>query len=144
MGTAVAAETERGKRLPQLTQKQSKIVRLQGIEGTRIESQSSEKADNMQFAQAVQALSQQVAALTAEVAQLKANNKPNEKGKQQSKGAICKHFQDVNRTFCNHCFLCGAENHYGRGCKQTKGLGNDMRLQQGDSCSQGNSCAPKV
>ena len=34
MGKAVAAETERGKRLPQLTQKHSKVVRLQGIEGT--------------------------------------------------------------------------------------------------------------
>ena len=58
MVKAVAAETERGKRLPQLTQKHSKVVRLQGIEGTHIDSQSSEKADNMQFAQAVQALSQ--------------------------------------------------------------------------------------
>ena len=137
MGKTIAAETERGKRLPQLTQKQSKVVRLQGIEGIHIDSPLSEKAENMQFAQAVQALSEQVAALTAEVAQLKAHNKPNEKVKQQPRGTICKHCQDPNRTFCNHCFLYDSENHYARGCKQAKGLGNDRRLQQGGTAVVG-------
>ena len=72
MGKAVSAETERGKRLPNLAQKQSKTAKVQGIESKPVEKMQLEKAQTNDFTQAVQALSQQMAALTAEVSQLKA------------------------------------------------------------------------
>ena len=75
----------------------------------------------MQSAQVVQALPQKVAAVAAEVAHLKVNSKSNEKSKQQFRATICKHCQEANSSHCNHCFLCGSENHFASGCKQTKG-----------------------
>ena len=132
MGKAVSAETERGKRLPNLAQKQSKTAKVQGIESTPVKKMQPEKAPKNDFAQAVQALSQQMAELTAEVSQLKAqNNIKNPARQQQTRRNRCQQCQDKNNSKCNHCFLCGSEEHFARGCKKAKRQGNDYRLQQG-------------
>ena len=132
MGKAVSAETERGKRLPNLAQKQSKTAKVQGIESKPVEKMQLEKAQTNDFTQAVQALSQQMAALTAEVSQLKAqNNIKNPARQQQTRRNRCQQCQDNNSLQCSHCFLCGSEEHLARGCKKAKKQGNDYRLQQG-------------
>ena len=132
MGKAVSAETERGKRLPNLAQKQSKTAKVQGIESTSVEKMHTEKAAKNDFTQAVQALSQQMAALTAEVSQLKAqNNIKNPARQQQTRRNRCQQCQEKNNPRCSHCFLCGSEEHLARGCKKSKKQGNELRLQQG-------------
>lgn len=131
MGIAVSAETERGKRLPNLAQKQSKTAKVQGIESTPVGKIQPEKAQKNDVAQAVQALSQQMAALTAEVAQLKAHNNPKYPDRQQSRGNHCQQCLEKNNPKCSHCFLCGSEEHFARGCKKSKSQGNGRRLQQG-------------
>ena len=76
MGKAVAEEFEKCERLPQLAQKQHKIAKLQHIEGAQMGSPQPERAEKIEFAKSVQALSQQVVVLTAEVAQLKSQYEP--------------------------------------------------------------------
>ena len=33
---------------------------------------------------------------------------------------------------CDHCFKCGSSDHFARGCRKGRGLGNERRLHLGD------------
>ena len=143
MGRAVAAEIERDKRMPQLAQKQHNIAKLQCMEGTQMESPQPERAEKMEYGKTVQVLSQQMAVLRAELPQLKASNNTNAQRRQKSRSLVCKHCQEANLSYCNHCILCGTENHFARGCRRSRGMGNGRRQQQGVQLKSGKRKCPR-
>lgn len=44
----------------------------------------------------------------------------------------CQKCQDNGEQYCDHCFKCGSQEHFARGCRKGKSEGNDNRLQPWD------------
>ena len=121
MSVAASAESERNKKLR--SQSKGRLsVSVVREDVTQPSSQTKPPQDDILAA--INAIKSEMKALKEEIH--KPKNTRKEERKEPSRCQGCK---DRNIQRCNHCFKCGSDSHFARGCRKQ---GNDNRLLSRD------------
>lgn len=118
VSVAAAAESERNKKLKSQSKYRVPTVATVTEEVKKQTTLKQPKQDDLLVA--INAIRGEVKALKEEMYRPKGGNKEEKRGPR-----ICQNCKEEKKKSCNHCFKCGSDSHFARGCRSQ---GNERRL----------------
>ena len=137
INTAVSAETERlnkmgSRKSPQVSHVDAQTTDT-GQGATSKDKPASKEAKPNKLVAALEAVQSDLASLREEFRKSQATAKECGPREQPSRRMnLCHACQDAGEQRCGHCYKCGSEEHFARGCKKNRNQGNSQGLRQGD------------
>ena len=121
MSIATSAEKERDKKLKDNTKSKSPALSVSAAsDGLHNDKEESKKrSPQNDILTAIGAIKSEVEALKTEVR--KKSNQSASPGKwpERRRPPLCSSCLEGKKEYCNHCFKCGSDSHFARGCRET-------------------------
>ena len=117
MGVAVSAEKERGKKL-RGNKPRSPLATVASVSDPSNEKKSKqEPSQQSDLMAAINAIKSEVEALKGEVRRKDVDKTGS--GLERRRPPRCSSCVEKKEEYCNHCFKCGSESHFARGCRKS-------------------------
>ena len=123
MSMASSAEKERDKKLKTNDRHRSKPPTASASSesgGSPNDKQESKKRNSQSdILAAITAIKSEVEALKGEIRKQSSNQcVPHTKGPEREGLPMCSNCLQKKKDYCNHCFKCGSDSHFARGCRK--------------------------
>lgn len=137
INTAVSAETERLNKMGSKKSPQVSHVDAQSTDtdqgATSKGKPASKEAKPNKLVATLEAVQSDLASLREEFRKSQVTARECGPREQPSRRMnLCHACQDAGEQRCGHCYKCGSEEHFARGCKKNRNQGNSQGLRQGD------------
>ena len=129
MSMATSAEKERDKKLKNNSRSKPPTVSVSAVsDASSKDKQESKKCTPQNdLLAAITAIKSEVEALKGEVRKQSSDQSvPHRKGPERRRPPMCSSCLENKKEYCNHCFKCGSDSHFARGCR--KQLNRDRLL----------------
>ena len=121
MSMANSAEKEREKKLKTNNRSKPPTVSVSSVSDDSPKDKQESKKSNSQsdILAAITAIKSEVEALKGEIRKQTSNqNVPHTKGPERKGPPMCSNCLQNKKDYCNHCFKCGSDSHFARGCRK--------------------------
>ena len=120
MSMATSAEKERDKKLKGNTKSKSPALSVSTVsEGLQNDKEGSKKrSPQNDILTAISAIKSEVEALKTEVRKKSNQSAPPGKWPESRGPLLCSSCHESKKEYCNHCFKCGSDSHFARGCRK--------------------------
>lgn len=121
MSMATSAEKERDKKLRDNSKSKPPALSVSAVSDDsskgREENKKSTRPQN-DLLTAISAIKSEVEALKSEVRKNTDKSVPPAKWPERRRPLLCSSCHENKKEYCNHCFKCGSDFHFARGCKK--------------------------
>ena len=120
MSMATSAEKERDKKLRDNTTSKPPALSVSAIsDGLCNDKEESKKCSPQNdILAAIGAIKSEVEALKTEVRKKSSQSAPPGKWPERRRSPLCSSCLESKKEYCNHCFKCGSDSHFARGCRK--------------------------
>ena len=120
MSMATSAEKERNKKLKDNTKSKSPALSVSAVsDGLRDDKEGSKKRSPQNDAlTAIGAIKSEVEALKTAVRKKSNQSAPPRKWTERRRPPMCLSCLESKKQYYNHCFKCGSDSHFPRGCRK--------------------------
>ena len=121
MSMATSAEKERDRKLRDNNKLKPPALSVSAVseDSPKDKTESKKSTPQNDFLPAISAIKSEVEALKGEIR--KKNNDqsvPPGKGLERRRPPMCSSCFESKKEYCNHCFKCGSDSHFARGCRK--------------------------
>lgn len=124
MSVAASAEKERDKKLKNNSKSKSPASVASVSDSSKEKKVPKESPPQNDFLAAINAIKSEVEALRGEVRKRDSTNSISS-GRGPRRPPLCSGCFENKKEYCNHCFKCGSDSHFARGCRKSL---NERRL----------------